>query len=72
MFIDREKFQEYMPHTFVADASELGFPIGQWPRQFETNLGNGQPMVASRPMDSGKGIVYFQWLGCVEVTVYND
>lgn len=63
------------PHHYVADASELGFPPGQWPAQLDTDLGNGRPFVRSE-VEHYRGsvarVVYLQANGCVTLTVFND
>jgi hypothetical protein len=56
--------------SFVADASDLGWPPGHWPHHVETNLGNGQRLIRTTLDD--KGALYVQELGIVEVQVYND
>jgi hypothetical protein len=56
--------------SFVADASDLGWPPGHWPHHVETNLGNGQRLLRTKLDD--KGALYVQELGIVEVQVYND
>lgn len=41
MFIPESRFNEsqHSPLVFLADASEMGFPVGYWPNEFETERG---------------------------------
>lgn len=75
MFADRKQFTEYEVHRFVTEASDLGLRPGQWPSRIETNLGNGQPLVAHRRIDhfgEFAGVEYRQLMGCIRVNVLND
>ncbi len=75
MFIKNDQVTEIEVHKFVADASDLGFPVGKFEEVLETNLGNKLPLVAhSEKTVNGEfaGIVYRQKLGCIELIVFND
>ena len=60
---------EVEPHKFEADASELRFAPGVFPREIRTNLGNRQPLILTRL--SNEVAYYTQGNGCVTLTVYN-
>lgn len=63
-------------HEFIAEASELGWPPGKWPESAATNLGNTMPFRLTRLEKTPDGEVmyakYFQTLGCIRLTVFND
>lgn len=58
-------------HKYVAEASELGIPVGKWPAQIETELGNMLPFDLIKIDESG-GAIYQQRLGILKLTVLND
>lgn len=62
--------REYETHRFSAEASELGWPPGEVPREIPTSLGNKQPFFAHSI--TPEKFVYRQSCGCIELTVYND
>ena len=78
--VDKNKLMAHMRYrliNFSAEASELGWPVGEWPRTIKVpGVGNGHVFHAARKLMQGEGdlggIVYRQLLGCVEVTVFND
>lgn len=76
MTIDRELLLETEPHSFCADASELGWAPGQWPTQFDLiSLGNGLPfMIVGRETCDGDlmFVRYRQANGIVDITIFND
>jgi hypothetical protein len=57
-------------HQFTAEASELGWPPGSWPRTVDTEIGNGLSLVLVDLTDAGA--TYRQSLGCITLTVWND
>jgi hypothetical protein len=62
-------------HEFTAEASELGFPVGQFPEKILTDMGNGQAFV--RVSEIGRDgdllwVLYRQALGCISLKVFND
>lgn len=63
-------------HTFSAEASELGLPIGQWPAYLETTLGNKLCLVReSKKVDQEGDILYVRYrqqLGCISLIIFND
>lgn len=67
---------ETEPHKFVSEASDLNFPVGHWPRELTTEIGNKQNFVAvSKKLDADGDIIYVryeQMLGCVSLKVFND
>lgn len=71
MKITSQLAQELEVHQWYADASTLQLPPGQWPAQFETDLGNGQPFVF-RHVDGNGTHVYSQQFGCLTLKVFND
>lgn len=74
----RIEIREVEVHLFAADASELCFPPGQWPKRVATDAGNGQPFERTRAIyhEDGSGdlacVEYTQALGCIRLRVYND
>lgn len=57
--------------VFTAEASDLGWPPGMWPRRFKVNgLGNGQYFVKMTERDGVK--IYCQEFGCTFIKVWND
>lgn len=75
MRIARDQIIEVEAHRFMADASDLGLRVGEWPASFETDAGNGQPFVRQGPKyHEGEliGYSYRQSLGCISLTIQND
>lgn len=71
MQISRQQVTEVAPFTFVAEASELGFPVGRVPTRLEANvLGNGRILDLIR-VEEGV-FVYKQQFGCLVIKVFND
>ena len=67
--IDLTNCGETSIHQFTAFASDVGFPIGQWPHRAETTLGNKLPFILD---DTGEGWAkYRQTCGCIRLTVFN-
>jgi hypothetical protein len=71
MFIKQGTLTELDTHRFSAEASELRMPPGFWPGMIATELGNGLPFIAERPLPDG-GMHYRQELGCITLDIYND
>ena len=68
--VTKEQVTEYSVHEFVAEASTLCLPVGQFPYSLETNMGNGSPFViwtATRDY-----VIYRQWNGCITLRIFND
>lgn len=61
---------EMTPHHFVTEASILALPVGKFPKQIETEIGNGNPLVLNKW--DGQEFTYTQSLGCVQLTIFND
>lgn len=62
-------------HKFSADASTLGFPVGQWPESIGTDMGNGQPFVRSHNEIADGDLLwvtYRQSLGILSLQIFND
>lgn len=62
-------------HSFSVDASQLRIPPGTLPTEIPTELGNGQPFIFlrwDRTHPEEPTAVYRQYLGCIELTVWND
>jgi hypothetical protein len=57
-------------HDWSADASDLGWPAGYWPRTVRTQLGNGLSFVLSTV--TADRATYRQTAGCLLLTVWND
>jgi hypothetical protein len=76
MKITRDDVVEFEVHKFIADASDLGWRPGEWPRCVSTDLGNSQPLWFDRTVRNDDGsvqhVVYRQALGCIDVSVYNS
>ncbi|MCK5495391.1 MAG: hypothetical protein KAI41_08800 [Hyphomicrobiaceae bacterium] len=69
--VDGSTANEQKTHEWFAEASELRFPPGFWPRRISTPLGNGQPFILRRVDDDGTHH-YAQIFGCITLTVWND
>lgn len=66
-------------HSFTAEASTLGLPVGKWPAAFSfaDMIGNGQPFYRTgyhvNPVDRDLlAVDYKQHLGCLTLRIYND
>lgn len=71
--IDREHLMEHKPHTFTAEASELGLRPGQWPAHIKVGpgqFGNGQHFILMSI--TPQRARYSQDLGCAELLIFND
>jgi len=69
--VDATNAREQEVHRWFAEASELRFPPGFWPREIETTLGNGHPFVIGGEGEGGTRY-YYQRIGCISLTVWND
>lgn len=58
-------------HKFIAEASELRFPVGRYPEILPTSLGNGMNFLLNRIEADGTA-KYLQANGCIVLTVLND
>ena len=68
--VTKEQVTEYSVHEFVAEASTLRLPVGQFPNRLETNMGNGLPFLLwSATRDY---VIYRQANGCITLRVFND
>ena len=56
-------------HRYVAEASDLGFPVGDYPRQLETTMGNGLPFLLWSRTESYS--IYRQANGVITLRVFN-
>ena len=70
MIITRKMVDAMELHSFVAEASSLGWPPGKWPRTVETTLGNGLPFLLWS-INDGEAI-YRQSNGIIVLRVLND
>jgi hypothetical protein len=68
--INLRDVSEFEAHRFSTEASSLRWPVGYFPSEVATDLGNQQPLQLQR-MDDYVA-VYQQQAGCVQVLVYND
>ena len=70
--ITSKNVRETDVHQFTAEASDLGWPAGHFPRTLTTDLGNGQPFTLTR-VDDGHGTHHYaQTFGCITLVVFND
>jgi hypothetical protein len=64
------------PHTFVAEASDLGMRPGEWPITIQTDLGNGLDFVivdSTKDRDGGVlSVFYRQSGGCTTLKIFHD
>lgn len=72
LVIDSSNATEYECHHFEAEASELGFPPGQFPIQIATRLGNKLDFHMLEARLPCGGVKYRQLAGCIELRVFND
>ncbi len=66
---------EVEPFYFVTEASDLGWPVGYWPEQIETKMGNGLPLIRTAKTVRNGDLVsvrYDQNCGCMQLRIYND
>lgn len=70
--VNKDALREVEIHTFDAEASEIGWRPGYFPRMFavKPEIGNGLEFVM-RATDSGAA-TYEQVAGCVRIVVWND
>jgi hypothetical protein len=62
-------------HHFAAEASDLGLPTGEWPKQIPTEIGNGLPFQikgVDRREGEVMGVRYSQLCGCCDLLIIND
>jgi hypothetical protein len=57
-------------HTFVTEASDLGWPPGEWPNKVETDMGNGRPFLLWSATQDYR--LYRQSNGIIVLRVLND
>lgn len=81
MQVDRSRLEHTLRHRidhYTAEASELGFPVGQWPQQItvDKQFGNGNSLSISKLNHRADGelmsVEYRQLFGCIGITVFND
>jgi hypothetical protein len=79
--ITRFNAHEYEVHRFTAEASDIGLTAALmaregWPATLQTDLGNGQPFVATgrdfTPGGDLAGVRYSQQFGCISLLLIND
>ncbi len=58
-------------HSFCTEASSLRIPPGSWPVSIKTSLGNKQPFILKEKPNEA-GAAYFQWNGCLSLSILND
>jgi hypothetical protein len=68
--VTREQVTEYDVHQFSAEASDLQLPVGKYPQQIPTNMGNGLPFILRSACDDY--VIYRQANGCITLRVFND
>jgi predicted metalloenzyme YecM len=68
--VKREQVREHECHAFSAEASQLGWPPGEFPNLLETDLGNGRRMVLTSLTE--QVATYHQQFGCITLSVWND
>jgi len=68
--ITTQNATETRVHHWTTEASCLGLPVGKFPQQIETDLGNGQPFLCTSV--TAERATYRQNYGCLELTIYND
>lgn len=68
--VKAEQLQEVEPFSFIAEASSLGFAMGEWPKSLATNVGNQAPFILTELTE--EKAKYVQCFGCVRLTVFND
>lgn len=72
MLISKKRLEETSIHTFSAEASELGFPVGKIPQtlEVEEKIGNGMFFYLIKA--TAEMFTYWQEGGCIRIEVYND
>ena len=76
MFVDRNHplIMEHTAGELLAEAAEMGFPVGRWPAQLTTNLGNGYDLILAelkRDQDGDiQAAIYKQQQGSIKLTVF--
>jgi hypothetical protein len=68
--ITSDMVTEFELHRFETEASQLRWPVGHFPKNLETTMGNGQLFVRQN-LDEFCA-KYRQVLGCIELIVWND
>ena len=70
--ISKDRLYDSDWNEFVTDASELGFPPGQWPNMISPDkpIGNGQDFILVQV--TSDAAFYQQDLGCYRIVVFND
>jgi hypothetical protein len=58
--------------NWAAEASELGFPVGEWPSSIATSIGNKLPFTFDKFTHDGQAAIYKQQFGALVLTVFND
>lgn len=75
MILTFANVKERKPYHFVAEASSLGFPPGEWPDKIESTIGNGLPFVLVREARYEGELAYVEYAqiaGCITLKVFND
>lgn len=60
-----------VPETYATEASTLQLPVGSFPRQISTLMGNGLPFILAS-VDGFGTAWYVQQFGCISLKVFND
>lgn len=66
---------EHEPHEFIAEASDVGLMVGEWPASVDLPVGNGMPFIrTSKKVRDGDllWVTYVQANGCVKLRIFND
>jgi hypothetical protein len=67
---------EERPGEFIAEASTMGLPPGEWPTAIVTYLGNRQPFIYERNEVNQErelmAVHYTQAGGSATLTIFND
>lgn len=58
--------------SYSADASELGFPPGIWPTEFESNAGGESRVFSMQQKVSNHFRLYATADKAIKITVFND
>lgn len=69
-FVHSEDVSVHAAGEFVADASELRLPVGVFPEELDTDMGNGCKFIRFSLTD--ECAVYRQLAGSIELTVFNE
>jgi len=68
--ITRDKVALAGHHELVAEASDLGWRPGQWPKKAYTDMGNGRGFLLWSV--TANYAIYRQGNGCLTLRVFND